>query len=804
MLLSNIEIVNFRSIKGRIVAPLDARIVLVHGENGAGKTSLLSAIELALTGRALPLERADPAYQRQLLHWATQAGSIKLDTDDGTAFETALSADGARVGNKLPEAAASFFSERCYLPQSLLGQLLYIYQSANDELGSPLARFVGELLGLDRLDAIDAGLKPLHDLRNFRKIADGYGGAETERTRSERLVADHRRNLDVIGTALAEAIADLAAARIALGLPPAVNEGSLDQSLAELSSSTDEVELTRLADLRRQLEAIRREAARDRDVVALGDEPSLSATHARALEALEAWRRKHEVRVTAARKRAEMLLPSVDLPATPKAFADASLKLLRAERLQAAGRSNLAAQAIQRRSAVEAELEVARKQLETIDGEIGRVAPTARDLGAALAQITSFIVDDVCPVCDRDFAEQGTGELADHVHRKVQTLSTSAQRLLDLSRTRGQQQSRIEALARELATLSSRLLDDKEASNLSRVSAALDAAVSELEALAGILAEGELLTHSETAARRALSEHQARDLARTSAMATLHDFALSANQAAPTGNETVEDAVERLSSVFQARASEVEQRLSARRKGVEAIRKAKAEIRRRTELDAILVGDATVVGQNTEALRRANVLRTSGQALRALVENVRGDIIRREFNDRLNRLWRDLFIRLAPNEPFVPAFKIPETTTHRLQPRLITEHRGGGSGGTPGAMLSAGNLNTAALTLFIALHLTVPAQHPWLILDDPVQSMDDVHIANFAALLRILAKEHGRQVMIAVHDRQLFEYLRLELSPAYPEDSLLALELSRGVHQDSLCTADRRSFREETALRVAA
>ena len=804
MLLSNIEISNFRSIKGRIAAPLDARIVLVHGENGAGKTSLLSAIELALTGRALPLERADPAYQRHLLHWSTQAGSIRLDTDDGAAFETTLSAEGARAATKLPDAAAAFFSERCYLPQSLLGQLLHIYQSSNDELGSPLARFVGELLGLDRLDALDAGLRPLQDLRNFRKIADGYGNAESEKARSERLVADHRRNLDGIGTALTEAMVELTAARIAIGLPPAVDEGSLDRSLAELSPLPDEGDLAHLADLRRQLEAIRREATRDRDVAASGDEPSLSAAHALALGALEEWRRKHEARVTAVRKHAEALLPSADLPASPQAFADSSLKLLRAERQQAAGRSDLAAQAIRRRSAAEAELEVARKQLEAIDGEIGRVAPTAGDLGAALAQITSFIVDEVCPVCDRDFAEREAGRLANHVHRKVQTLSASARRLLDLSRTRGQQQGRIEALERELATLSSRLVDDGQASNLSRISAALEAAVSEIEALANILAEGEVLTRSETAARRALSERQARDLARTSAMATLREFALSANQAPPTENETVDNVVERLSLVFQARASEFERRMSARRKGVEAIRKAKAEIRRRTELDAVLTGDATIVGQNTAALRRANALRASGQTLRGLVETVRGDIIRREFNDRLNRLWRDLFIRLAPNEPFVPAFKIPEVTTHRLQPRLITEHRGGGSGGTPGAMLSAGNLNTAALTLFTALHLTVPAQRPWMILDDPVQSMDDVHIANFAALLRILAKEHGRQVIIAVHDRHLFEYLRLELSPAYPEDSLLALELSRGVHQDSLCTADRRSYREETALRVAA
>jgi exonuclease SbcC len=118
-------------------------------------------------------------------------------------------------------------------------------------------------------------------------------------------------------------------------------------------------------------------------------------------------------------------------------------------------------------------------------------------------------------------------------------------------------------------------------------------------------------------------------------------------------------------------------------------------------------------------------------------------------------------------------------------------------------MLSAGNLNTAALTLFLSLHLSVPKTLPWLILDDPVQSMDDVHIAHLAALLRTLSKEHGRQIIIAVHDRQLFEYLRLELSPAFSSDSLLTLELMRGPQQDTRCLARRFSYQEETALLAA-
>jgi DNA repair protein SbcC/Rad50 len=58
------------------------------------------------------------------------------------------------------------------------------------------------------------------------------------------------------------------------------------------------------------------------------------------------------------------------------------------------------------------------------------------------------------------------------------------------------------------------------------------------------------------------------------------------------------------------------------------------------------------------------------------------------------------------------------------------------TGGTPGSMLSSGNLNTAALTLFLALHFSVSSRLPWLVLDDPVQSMDEVHIAQFAALIR--------------------------------------------------------------------
>ena len=65
-------------------------------------------------------------------------------------------------------------------------------------------------------------------------------------------------------------------------------------------------------------------------------------------------------------------------------------------------------------------------------------------------------------------------------------------------------------------------------------------------------------------------------------------------------------------------------------------------------------------------------------------------------------------------------FKLPALNDQAIEATLETIHRDGGRAGPPATMLSAGNLNTAALTLFLALHLSINTRLPWLILDDPV------------------------------------------------------------------------------------
>ncbi len=175
----------------------------------------------------------------------------------------------------------------------------------------------------------------------------------------------------------------------------------------------------------------------------------------------------------------------------------------------------------------------------------------------------------------------------------------------------------------------------------------------------------------------------------------------------------------------------------------------------------------------TEAKRRQRVARQVHEAASA----ARTTIVQRVFTESLNNVWADLFMRLAPSEEFIPAFGIPSATKTTLEVSLETRLRTGEPGGPPQMTLSAGNLNTAALSLFIALHLAVEPTVRCLVFDDPVQAMDEVHVAQFAALILHWPNNSQRQVVIAVHERELFDYLALELSPAYPGDTLITVEL---------------------------
>ena len=151
-------------------------------------------------------------------------------------------------------------------------------------------------------------------------------------------------------------------------------------------------------------------------------------------------------------------------------------------------------------------------------------------------------------------------------------------------------------------------------------------------------------------------------------MATLTELTKTLGQATPETIATPHAAIAQLLATLDQQTVALNLRVSARHFAGEVLRRIRAEITRRQSLDTLIEDDMAAYRRVEAALARANAIRTDAQHIRAQVEAVRSRIIGREFNDRLNRLWRDLFVRLAPHEPFVPAFRIPASLPVAFSP----------------------------------------------------------------------------------------------------------------------------------------
>ena len=424
LLLRELDITNFRSIRGHVHVPLDAKVVLVHGENGVGKTSLLSAIELGLTASVQSLRRADADYARQLLNRSTSRGNVTVKTTGPTGeqrYGAHLDETGAHSFAALEPDLASFFGERTYLPQSLLGQLLQIYQESGSGAASPLAKFVGDLLGLDRLDALEAGLKPLTDVRNVRKVVDGWSQAEIEMSRLDKLLDDQRQARAQVSETLENAIEELSGVRATLGLSVEVGEETLEALANNLLRDEDEAAFDRLTDQRRRLASIRRELASPASEMT--KQGALSPTAAaEASSAYASWESAHGGRIAALRNQIEMLLPIASLPTHHAAFGEEALTLLRSERQLFTTRAEQARMDLERLTNARGEREVAQRQRVTMDEEMSRIPTSAGGLSVVLAELSLYVGGDVCPVCDRDFIELESGSPAEPYPRQSASL----------------------------------------------------------------------------------------------------------------------------------------------------------------------------------------------------------------------------------------------------------------------------------------------------------------------------------------------------------------------------------------------
>ncbi len=790
--LTQLQVTDFRSIRGTIDVPLDAPVVLVHGPNGSGKTSLLSAIELSLTGTVGSLRRFDSDYVKNLVHYDAHSSSVVISAEhDDVQAKPAkiIISEGVIEGQHLlSDPQKQFFTERAFLAQATLSRLLEIYEASDArQTASPLTRFVNDLLGLDQLDALVDGLKPSRDKRLLVKSLPLYGQVD-------QMMSEHEDELtrvqDSLGRARGEGEQLASEALDAIAKFDVKSIDDLDAERSQLGDHDMETnESVALAALKRDVEATLAVWKR------VGYDNSSGETS-------EAERLLSECRVAfgvwseAARPALEKELEAAkqlyaDLPPPSRVgWSEAHTEALRLLKKE----SETVAARLERDQQISIELEQVRKSLnKALDrdarlvDQLSRLAAESGDLAHALSEIAPHIDDEVCPVCQRDFTEVSQTTLRDHLTTHIAALSQTASRLSALTSERQSLRTEISGLRKEHGVLEDRKLDDAEATALRTRKSSLEDLLLKLGELIEAAERGDALEKDIEDATERLSNLRRDSEVRIGIRQSLLEFQERLSLQPPREEVGIDSLFAQCLSAVEQRLSELSQRAQYRKAAIQILDQLTTARERIEELSSKLNGIQEKLDRVKKAIRDANDIRSGLRQLSERAIEARTSIVRDVFNESLNKIWNNLFIRLAPEEPFPPEFELPEEGKGPVEAKLTTRYRGGDRGGNPKAMLSSGNLNTAALTLFLSLHLSVKPLLPWLVIDDPVQSMDEIHIAQFAALLRTLSKQRGRQLIIAVHERPLFDYLALELSPASPSDKLITVELSKDSDGRTIC-----------------
>ena len=169
---------------------------------------------------------------------------------------------------------------------------------------------------------------------------------------------------------------------------------------------------------------------------------------------------------------------------------------------------------------------------------------------------------------------------------------------------------------------------------------------------------------------------------------------------------------------------------------------------------------------------------------------------------RLEPLLQRIYATADPHPEFRVARLI--SRMHRGRGRVLAEvsdQLHGNRVETPDAFLSSSQLNVLAVSVFLALNLGLPTPPLTLaILDDPIQSLDDLNLLGLVDLLRRMRER--RQLMISTHDIRIASLLERKLRPVSASQRTILVELE-GWTREGPVTAQRDITSDPVPFRVA-
>ena len=244
-----------------------------------------------------------------------------------------------------------------------------------------------------------------------------------------------------------------------------------------------------------------------------------------------------------------------------------------------------------------------------------------------------------------------------------------------------------------------------------------------------------------------------------------------------------------------------------------------AEVRSRGEAVALSLARTGQISRQAEVEREAHALRrdlsrirdelkvrqATGELASKMISGLRdasSDLVQGEL-ERLEPLLQRIYATADPH----PEFRMVKLLSrmyrgsgrvHAEVEDLLHDHRSE----APGAFLSSSQMNVLAVSVFLALNLgitTLPLSVA--ILDDPLQSLDDLNLLGLIDLLKRMRET--RQLMVSTHDSRFASLLERKLRPVSGGQRTIVVELSGWSSEGS--SVDQRNVAPDLApIRIAA
>jgi DNA repair exonuclease SbcCD ATPase subunit len=193
---------------------------------------------------------------------------------------------------------------------------------------------------------------------------------------------------------------------------------------------------------------------------------------------------------------------------------------------------------------------------------------------------------------------------------------------------------------------------------------------------------------------------------------------------------------------------------------------AEGEVRR---LDALLV-------EAREQLVAASTREEEARTLQRAATRAAAGVADSRFRE-LAPLIRDIFSRLDPHPVFKDLDFALGVYRERGEARPVVRDVDETVEAEPLIVFSSSQANVAALSYFLALGWAAGADAmPFVLLDDPLQSLDDVNALGFADLCRHIRQQ--RQLIVSTHDRRLAALLERKLAPRGPGEITRLIEFT--------------------------